>query len=358
MLVDIFKKQAAKMLPRPQVFRSPGPVNKPDVRRVIVFGRHPNPTTDYYLAARFGGRANLEYRLIDIRERIDEELNPDDALVIVCRYASKSVVSWIRKNRTRIAKVVLFLDDDIPAVILGSDASVSYRVFLYYRALYPLAQLNRHLDAIWVSTPRLAANLGHTETQIVPPAPPPRLWASNLRRGSSNSEVSIAYHATGVHYSEHKFLQPIVAEAMRKRPNIRFEVFADNRTATIWRDMAGVTVRRPVSWTEYLAEATQRHIDVMLVPLCDSEANDCRAPTKRIDVARFGAAGIFSLSSAYGLSQQNDEILIPNAHSHWISTILRLTDDFVFRQRVASATRARVHEMSKRADDFMRLCCS
>lgn len=356
MLADFFLKQAAKMLPRPQVIRSSGSMNRRDIRTVIVFGRHPNPTTDYYLTARFGGRPDIEYRLIDIRERIPDDLDPDDALVVVCRYASRRVISWIRKNRARLAKVVLFLDDDIPAVILGSDASISYRAFLYYRALYPLAELNRYLDAIWVSTPRLGASLGHTETSIVPPAPPPRLWATNWRRSSSNSEVSIAYHATGVHYSEHKFLQPIIADVMKRRSNIRFEVFADTRTARIWKNMAGVTVRKPVPWSDYLAEANQRHIDVMLVPLCESEVNDCRAATKRIDVARFGAAGIFSLSAAYGLNEQEDEILLPNVHSHWVNIILRLTDDFMFRQRVASATRSRVHDMSKLADDYKRLC--
>ncbi|MDQ1194379.1 hypothetical protein [Agrobacterium sp. SORGH_AS 787] len=358
MLVDFFRKHVAKMLPRPKVLRSSGSVDKRDIRTVIVFGRHPNPTTDYYLVGRFGGHPDIELKLIDIRDRIAEDLNPDDALVVMCRYASKRAVSWICKNRARLAKVVLFLDDDIPAVIVGRDASISYRAFLYYRALYPLAQLNRYLDSIWVSTPRLGANLGHTKTLIVPPAPPPKLYARNWHPRSDTSEVSIAYHATGVHQSEHKFLQPIIADAMKKRPNIRFEVFADGRTAKIWKNMPGVTVRRPVPWSEYLAEAEQRQIDVMLVPLCDSEVNDCRAPTKRIDVARFGAAGIFSLSAAYGLAEQKDEILLPNVPSQWVTGILSLTDDSVLRQRVASATRARVHEMSKLTDDYMRLCRS
>lgn len=355
MLVEFFRRRVAKMLPRPKVLRTFLETKDKQVRSVIVFGRHPNPTTDYYIAGRFAERPEIDYLLVDIRGYDFEALNPEEALVIVCRYASMRAVKWIQKNRSKLAKVVLFLDDDIPAVILGSDASLSYRAFLYYRALYPLPKLNRLLDTIWVSTPRLGQNMGCRNLEVVSPAPHHNLWTVDGSIDASRAEVLVAYHATGVHYSEHQFLQPIVAKAMERRPNIRFEVFADSRTAAIWEGMADVTIRRPIPWSDYVAEAKQRCIDVMLVPLCNSEVNDCRAPTKRIDVARFGAAGVFSLSSAYGLSERDDEILLPNDTSQWVSTILRLVDDASLRKRVAEATRARVHEMSKRADDYKTL---
>lgn len=278
-------------LPRPEIRANARKYPQCPVKNVIVFGRHPNPTTDYYFSARFADRAGLGYQLADIRTKSFDNLEAEEALVILCRYASATVVRWIVKNKSKLAGVVLFLDDDIPSVIMGRDATFSYRVFLYYRALYPMRKLNRHLDAVWVSTQRLGESLGGVKFKVVPPAPASYLWNIHRAAQPTSNEVLIAYHATSVHYSEHIFLRPIVTEILQKRSNVRFEVFADRRAAKIWDAMERVTVRSPTSWADYLAESVTRPIDIMLVPLCHSHVNACRSPTKRIDVARFGAAG-------------------------------------------------------------------
>lgn len=344
-----------KLLPRPAVSQNAGETRQRPVKNVIVFGRHPNPTADYYFTARFADRPDLDYQLADIRGKNFDDLNAEGALVILCRYASSSATRWIRRNQDQLAGVVLFLDDDIPAVILGRDASLAYRFFLYYRGLYPLKQLNRYLDAVWVSTQRLGESLGGVEFLVVPPAPPPQLW--DIKRASRplGSEVLIAYHATSVHYSEHRFLQPIIATVLQKRPNARFEVFADQRARKIWNKMDRVTVRNPVSWAEYLTESTNRPIDIMLVPLCPSHVNACRSPTKRIDVARFGAAAVFSLSEAYGTNRDGDEILLPYDSVLWTEAIVDLIDDANLRENTADATRARVACMAEKACDLSGL---
>jgi len=333
-------------LPRPKVRQNARKNPQRPVKNVIVFGRHPNPTTDYYFTARFADRVDIGYQLADIRAKSFDDLKAEGALVILCRYASATVVRWIIKNKSKLAGVVLFLDDDIPAIIMGRDATFSYRVFLYYRALFPLKKLNQHLDAVWVSTQRLGESLGGVKFEVVPPAPASNLWDVNRTKQPTSNEILIAYHATSIHYREHIFLQPIVAEILQKRPNTRFEVFADRRAAKIWNTVERVTVRSPTSWADYLAESVTRSIDIMLVPLCYSNVNACRSPTKRIDVARFGAAGIFSLSEAYGTCQEGDEILLPNDSTLWIDAILNLTDDIKLRENAAQATLFNVQKMA------------
>ncbi|MGQ2917228.1 MULTISPECIES: hypothetical protein [Rhizobium] len=344
-----------KLLPRPAVRRNAGETRRSAVKNVIVFGRHPNPTADYYFTARFADRPDVGYQLADIRRESFTDINAEGALVILCRYVSSSAMRWIRRNEDQLAGVVLFLDDDIPAVILGRDAPLPYRFFLYYRGLYHLKQLNRYLDAVWVSTQRLGESLGGVKFVIVPPAPPPQLWNVKKTSGVPAGEVLIAYHATSVHYSEHRFLQPIIAKVLQERPHARFEVFADRRAGKIWSRMDRVTVRSPVSWAEYLAESTNRPVDIMLVPLCPSHVNACRSPTKRIDVARFGAAAVFSLSEAYGKNEDGDEILLPHDPRLWTEAVIDLIDNADLRKNVADATRARVASMAEEACDLSGL---
>jgi hypothetical protein len=189
---------------------------------------------------------------------------------------------------------------------------------------------------------------------LLPPAPPERLF-SNRNSGSAQpggqkgEEVKIAYHATAIHSREHNFLRPIIEQVLALRPQVTFEVFADRHTAAVWQGMDRVALRNPLSWSDYLADAAINSLDIMLVPLAPSRVNDCRADTKRIDVARYGAAGIFSNSHAYGSSQINGEIILPYDESRWLDAILLLIDNDHLRTATADATMKNVRTMAKRA---------
>ncbi|USJ25556.1 hypothetical protein [Ensifer adhaerens] len=339
-----------RRLPQPRLRE--GATNRPRrlVKRIIVFGRMPNPTFDYYLAARLEAQEMPPYQVVDIRSGETTALEAEGTFVILCRYASPSVLRWIEINAEHLAGVGLFVDDDIPAVVTGNDADFFYRLFLWYRALWPLRRLNRHLDIVWASTANLAANLACARAVVLPPAPPLALSqaarSDRERQSQPGSEILIGYHATGVHLEEHHFLRPVIAEILRERPQVRFEVFADRRAKSIWRGLECVEIREPMAWIEYLADANTQKIDIMLVPLAPSRVNDCRAATKRIDIARYQAAAVFSEGAAYGHSNEGTELRLPYNASLWRETILRLVDDSELRETVAAATHQAVMQLA------------
>jgi len=343
-----------RRLPQPRLREGATGGPRQPVKRIIVFGRIPNPTFDYYLAARLQAPDMPPYEVADIRGREVPTLEADGAFVIICRYASPSVLRWIESNAELLSGVGLFLDDDIPAVVTGKDADFFYRLFLWYRALWPLRRLNRHLDIVWASTPHLASRLAGAKAEVLPPAPPLALWQAagchGDRQNQPNHEALIAYHATGVHLEEHRFLRPIIADVLRERPKVRFEVFADRRAKAIWQGLERVQIREPMPWREYLADANARRIDIMLVPLEPSHVNDSRAPTKRIDVARYKAAGIFSQGVVFGYATEGDEFLLPYDAGQWREIIFRLVDDVGGRGITAIATHKAVLQMALAAD--------
>ncbi len=328
-----------RLLPRPTV--TGGAFPRRPITRVVVFGRLPNPTIDYYLLARLRAAGMPPARIVDIREVDLGTIEPVGTLVIICRYATRRLVTWIERHSAVLAGVALFTDDDIGAVITGSEAKLGYRLFLYHRALGPLRRLNRHLDMVWASTPALAEALSEAKAQVLPPAPPEELWQGSTEATvvDGSGAVSIVYHATAVHTKEHRFLRPIIEAVLRARPEVEFEVTADERTAPIWATLERVRVVPPSSWEAFLARTTQQGADIALVPLLRSRANETRAGTKRIDVVRLGAAGIFSESSAYGAPDGSAEPRLPNRRKVWIETILRLVDDPQARADAAAASR-------------------
>ncbi len=78
-----------------------------------------------------------------------------------------------------------------------------------------------------------------------------------------------------------------------------------------------------------------------------SEANDSRAGTKFIDVARLGAAGQFSDALAYDGGPQDAHPRLPFDERVWIEEILRLVDDPEMRAARAADIAAKVAQMSR-----------
>lgn len=337
-------------LPKPKLRHGATGAPRKPIRLIILVGRHPNPTSDYYFAARLTAPGMPPHQMVDISSKDFSNFDADGAFIILCRYTSPAVLRWIEQESSKLAGVGLFLDDDIPAVILGREASIAYRMSLFFLGLMPLRRLNRHLDVVWASTPRLAERLKSAQARVLPPAPPESLWNIPHETASGKrEELLIAYHATSIHVDEHRFLQPIIKEILAARPQTRFEVFVGKASVHIWHDMERVTLRQQASWSDYLAEALTRRIDIMLVPLAPSPINDCRSSTKRIDVARVGAAGVFSISQAYGSPDDSGEIRLPEDQKLWRDAILTLIDSPLKRQVAVQATRNFASEMTSQA---------
>lgn len=343
-----FARAIAGLLPRPTVRAVATPSDRP-IERIVVFARLPNPTLDYYLAARLAAPGMPPARVVDIRDKAIETLEAAGTFVLVCRYASRRVVSWIDRHGPDLAGVGFFTDDDIGAVVTGADATLGYRLFLWRRGLAPLARLNRHVDHVWTATPALAEAIGGDGVRVLPPAPAPEIWRGEAPHRRDDTPLRIAYHATGVHLREHRFLVPVMTEVLRLRPNVVFEVTADDRARDLWKGIDRATVVAPTSWPAYLERTRRERADIVVVPLLRSRANRARAGTKRIDVVRLGAAGVFSASPAYGAPGDTDEVVLTNRRKIWIAAIVTLVDDPQARARAADATRRAVEAMAAEA---------
>lgn len=335
------------LLPRPRLRPDAG-IRLP-IERIIVFARLPNPTFDYYFAARMNRGGQPPACLIDIRDPAIDQADPKGAFVIICRYTSALVLDWIERYRPALAGVSYFTDDDVSAFVASNDANLGYRLFLFGLGIWPLRRLSRQLDALYVSTPALATVFAEARPIMLPPAPPSEFWQSAPK--APGAPLKIVFHAKAVHETEHRFLAPILAQVATMRPNVEIEISAEGRSVAHWRGIARVSLVSEVPWLDYVKATRETGADIGLVPLMPSRVNGTRADTKRIDMARFGAAGVFSACPTYGEAGSSEECIIANEPKAWLETILRLIDEPETRARAAQATLARVQAMSARAFD-------
>src|SRR5262249_18721648 len=154
------------------------------------------------------------------------------------------------------------------------------------------------------------------------------------------------------HSVEHRFLLPVVTKVLERRPEIRIEVTESRRYASQWCKLPSVTVSPFKPWPEFRAYTAANPADIALVPLLPDRINIARAATKRIDVARMRAAGVFSQSSAFEYDAAPGEIFLPNDRDAWVDGIVRLIDDPALRARASVATWLAVEQLAAAAADI------
>jgi hypothetical protein len=303
----------------------------------------PSPTFDYYLRSRLE-EMNLPHVVADMTGAALPALPARGSFALFCRYCDSKSLKWIEANAGQLGGVGLFLDDDIAAWLGDREVPLGHKLYLLHHGVRPIRRLNRHLDRLWVSTAELGTALGEPSAIVLPPRPS----LSDFRRQAamrSSGPVRVVFFAE-YHSGEHQFLLPVVARVAAARPDAVFEVTESAAFAPQWRKLPRVTVSPFRPWPEFRSYTAETGADIALVPLLPNPINRSRAPTKRIDVARLGAAGLFSEQSCFVAGASSDEIFLPHDPGAWADAIVRLIDDAQLRRRIAAATQEVVERLS------------
>jgi hypothetical protein len=331
-----------RLIAKPRVAR--GSRRLPAVKRIVVFARLPSPTYDFFLARRLEDPEAPPTELVDLSKPWLPQLHPDGTFVIFCRYADRRSLDWVETHSERLSGVGLFIDDDLAAWVTGCDVPLTHRLYVLRNGIWPLARLNRHLDRLWTSTAALAQVIGEAGAIVLPPAPRPVDFAGTGPVPPTN-QVRMVYQAE-YHAEEHRFLLPVVAEVLRYCPEVQVEVTDSRQFSRRWGALPRVTVMPFRPWPEFRAYTAANPADIALVPLLPNRINRCRSPTKRIDVARMGAAAVFSRPSVFEEGGSEHEIFVPNERQAWVGAIARLVKEPALRAKAAAATRCVVERLA------------
>lgn len=303
----------------------------PDIRRVLVLSPALSPTLDYYLpyVVSRAGHAPIEVCDSSLPCAAPPTLEAG-TWVVIFRHAHRSWLDALLGKSGQLTRVTWFIDDDIPALWREQTLPRLYawRTFLNYLRIK--GRLERLITDFAFSTPELAARHAAPGSEVWPPreiAVPP-----------GKTPPLYFYHGTAAHRTELAWLAPIVAEVQRQVPEAWFEVFTDRRARELFRGIPRVRCIYPMSWPDYLAYTATFRADVGLAPLLDTPFNRARAPVKFFDIARTGAAGIFSTGPTYGSIVQDNVngLLLPNEAKQWVGAIVRLLRSPVERHQLAT----------------------
>ncbi len=319
------------------------------VDHVLVLQSGPNPSTDIYLRPRLAFPGMPPSTIIDIEREhpahhgLFRTGDGRGVFVIICRYINEPWLAALERISGRLTGLAYFTDDDLPAMLADSSLPARYRFRIWRRYGRFRRRLSALADEIWVATPVLAQRHAGARVKIVSPLfiPAPR-----LDRGITDS-VRIFYHGTAAHGREIAWLAGVIAEVQRRRGDTRFEVFGGRAVARLYRDASRVTVRPPLDWPAFIGHSAHRQ-DIGLAPLFASSVNAARAPVKFFDIARSGAAGLYSDIAPFAgfVRDGSDGLLLPPDAATWADAIVALAGDAKRRRRLATAAISRCHEIN------------
>ena len=151
-------------------------------------------------------------------------------------------------------------------------------------------------------------------------------------------------HTTASHRAEQSWFASVARALLAAYPTLRIDVTADRAAARRWQGDPRLTVRAQRPWPDYRRDTADVGTGIMVAPLLPSTANAARAPVKRIDAARSGAALIVSDERLYDVDATEHALGMAIAldRDAWIAGLGALIGDPDRRLRLAAHNRARI----------------
>ncbi|HCP10151.1 MAG TPA: hypothetical protein DIT22_05545 [Thermodesulfobacterium commune] len=82
---------------------------------MLVIEECPNPSSDYYIIPLLENK-NKNYNRIFLKDFEMFSINHqslDLNTIVIVRYLNKKIKQWLANNRTKIEKIIYFMDDDL-----------------------------------------------------------------------------------------------------------------------------------------------------------------------------------------------------------------------------------------------------
>lgn len=287
----------------------------------LVLSSGITPSVYYYFQTRGQFLGDEHIQCIDTRKRDLNLLKVNkNTIAIINRYAGLRALWWLYRQRHQLAKVVYFIDDDMPNAYRASELSWWYGIKTTLKFQVSWWVIQKIGGELWCSTHPLADRFPEIKPQVLPPVCIPK-----ANHHIEESSVYF-YHGTWAHRHEIAWLVPIVREIQNRFPNHIFEIIGNRKVKKMFANIPRVRVLSGMSWEKYLEYSENVHYQVGLAPCFNTPFNQTRSHTKLFDITRVGAVGIYSNTNPYQnvIKDGQAGVLVENNTQDWIDVISTL----------------------------------
>lgn len=317
-------------------FRCRGEYTRASERIVVLTGEH-SPTCDIYLRDRLRRSAlPVHYWLLGK----EPPVSLVGAFVIIVRYVDVASLAALERIKRELAGIAYLLDDDLAGAIGDRALPLHYRAYMAHFWLRYARRIGNLSSEMWVSSDVLVRRYGGSgDVHRIDPAPA-RFAMPHERPPNDNADVSIFYHGQKTHCADRKWLRDVIRPVLDQCPDCRFEIVGDRAARRYYAGFQRVAVVPPMPWPVYGERSRTARLDIGLAPLVPTPFNEARSWIKYLDIARFGAVGVFAAGEPYERVVRDgyNGILRPSDDkAAWSEALITLVRDRAFRDRLTAA---------------------
>lgn len=308
-----------------------------DPERIVVLTWEHSPTCDIYLRGRLRN-AGLPVHYWILGRAPPVSLN--GAFVIVVRYVDSASLKALERAGASLGGFAYLLDDDMAAAIGDRSLPLHYRIYMAHFWLRYAGRIGALASELWLSSDVLARRYAAAgDVHRIDPAPL-RFALPSERPSNESGNVSIFYHGQKTHRADRKWLRDVMRPVLEDCPNCEFEIVGGPEARRFYGGLPRVAVRPPLPWPEYWQRSQTTRLDIGLAPLVPTPFNSARSWTKYLDIARFGAVGVYAAGEPYEsvVTDDRNGILRPACDKEaWSDALIALVRDRALRERLTGA---------------------
>lgn len=296
-----------------------------------------SPTCDVYL------RNRLRHAPLPVHYwalGTEPPVSLENAYVIVVRYVDAISLRALKRAKKNLSGLAYLLDDDLAAAIHDRSLPLHYRLYIAHFWLRYAGRIGALASELWLSSDVLARRYAAAgNVHRIDPAP--ARFALPLERPLNESgDVSIFYHGQKTHRADRMWLRDVVRPVLNECPNCEFEIVGGPEARRHYGGMPRVTVRPPLPWSEYWQRSQMTRLDIGLAPLAPTPFNSARSWIKYLDIARFGAVGVYAAGEPYEsvVTDDRNGVVRPAGNKEaWSDALIALVRDRALRSRLTAA---------------------
>jgi len=309
---------------------------------VYLIEERPNPSTEFFILPILAdaNRPVIRRGFTQLPAAADLA----DAIVIFVRYVPPAWLKLVEAVRTKLAKLVFFMDDDVLDFKAAEKMPWRYRFKLAWLSTRHLAWLKRQQAQLWVSTPYLQQKYAHWPAKLVLPSPVPGL----------SEGCRAFYHGSASHGQDIRWLQPVMSQALAENERLYFEIIGGSPVYRLYKKLPRTTVVHPMQWPGYQAFLSLQPRHIGLNPLLPSRFNNARSYTKFFDITRCGAVGVYSPGSACAdvVEHRHDGLIVDLDPEAWVAALLELANNGQLRETLLKNAQTKVQLLAKQARSY------
>ena len=255
----------------------------------------------------------------------EEALNYRADIIVTQRYAVEDLDAadaLIRHCREHGISLLYDLDDDLRHIPRDhADAA------LLRPRTRVVSRMVRGANAVWVSTPALAATLAELrdDVRVVENGLDERLWlAGPPAVPPRQGPLRILFMGTTTHDADFAIVEGALARLKSVfAEHVAIELLGVSSRGDLptWVNRVGMPVHASASYPGFVNWITQQHWDIGIAPLADTPFNRCKSAIKALDYAAIGLPVLASDRAVYrgSLADGPGGWLLPDdeAHGSW-----------------------------------------